>query len=171
MSLLEITTKQISENEALKLYDDLIRPEISALKKSKNKRKDRTNNILNLSSKLESAFTGVYVHYDDKPTSGESIAERTIQRRQRSDEIAKKEKTISPELFKRFFGYSGPSDMYKILNKARTTEKNKAQVNEIENKLPDLIEIINNKPTNDTKKLETKIIYWKLYSLLFYFYS
>ena len=74
MSLLEITTKQISENEALKLYDDLIRPEISALKKSKNKRKDRTNNILNLSSKLESVFTGVYVHYDDKPTSGESIA-------------------------------------------------------------------------------------------------
>ena len=69
-------------------------------------------------------------------------------------------------MFKRFFGYSGPSDMYKILNKARTTEKNKDKVNEIENKLPDLIEIINNKPTNDTKKLETKIIYWKLYSLL-----
>ena len=47
------------------------------------------------------------------------------------------------------------------------TDKNKAQVNEIENKLPGLIEIINSKPKNDTKKLETKIIYWKLYSLLF----
>ena len=46
------------------------------------------------------------------------------------------------------------------------TDKNKAQVNEIENKLPGLIEIINSKPKNDTKKLETKIIYWKLYSLL-----
>ena len=31
--LLEITTKKISENEALKLYDDLIRPEIATLKK------------------------------------------------------------------------------------------------------------------------------------------
>ena len=31
--LLEITTKKISENEALKLYDDLIRPEIAMLKK------------------------------------------------------------------------------------------------------------------------------------------
>ena len=31
--LLEITTKKISENEALKLYADLIRPEIATLKK------------------------------------------------------------------------------------------------------------------------------------------
>ena len=36
--LLEITTKQISQNEALKLYDDLIRPDATALKNSKGQR-------------------------------------------------------------------------------------------------------------------------------------
>ena len=37
-------------------------------------------------------------------------------------------------MFERYFGYSGPSDMYKTLNKARTTEENKTWVNKIENK-------------------------------------
>ena len=49
--------------------------------------------------------------------------------------------------------------MYKALNKARTTEENEARVNEIENRLTGLIEILESNPTNDTKKLETELIY------------
>ena len=70
------------------MYDDLIRPEIAALKKSKSKSKDRRNNILNVWSDLESVFSGVYVHYDDKPESRETIAESAKLRRQRSDKTA-----------------------------------------------------------------------------------
>ena len=94
-------------------------------------------------------FTGLYFHYDNKPESVENIAERTNLRRQRSGEIAEKEKKLSSELFKKYFGYSGPSDMYKTLNKTRTTEENKARVNEIENRLTDLIEMLKSNPISD----------------------
>ena len=43
---MKITTSKISEKEALKLYPDLIIPDIAALEKSKSKSKDRRNNIL-----------------------------------------------------------------------------------------------------------------------------
>ena len=45
-------------------------------------------------------------------------------------------------MFEKYFGYSSPSDMYKTLNKTRTTEENKAQVNEIENRLTTLIKML-----------------------------
>ena len=51
-------------------------------------------------------------------------------------------------MLKRYFAYSGPSDMYKTLKKARTTEENKDQVNEIENSLT---EMIKSSPTSDAK--------------------
>ena len=35
---------------------------------------------------------------------------------------------IDPELFREYFEYSSPSDMYKNLNKAIGSEENKAQV-------------------------------------------
>ena len=56
--LLEITAKTISENEACKLYNDLIKPDIDELKKTKSKSKDERNNILSILSNLESVFTG-----------------------------------------------------------------------------------------------------------------
>ena len=90
----------------------MITSDITALEKSKGKGKDRRNNILNVFKNLESVFTGVYLNYSDKPSeSEESIAERTKLRRQRSDEIAKKENKIHPELFREYFEYSSPSDM------------------------------------------------------------
>ena len=49
--------------------------------------------------------------------SEESIVERTKSRRQRSDEIANKEKMIDPKLLKKYFEYLSPSDMHKKLNK------------------------------------------------------
>ena len=59
---------------------------------------------------------------------------------------------ISSELFKRYFGYSVPSYiMYKTLNKATTTEEEKAYINKIENMLTGLIEMIKGKPISDTK--------------------
>ena len=54
-----------------------------------------------------------------EPTPEESIAERVKLRRQRSAEIAKKEKKIGLELFGRYFGYLSPSDMYKALNETK----------------------------------------------------
>ena len=63
--------------------------------------------------------------------------------------------------------------MYKTLNNVRTTEKNKARVNEIENRLTGLIEMLRSNPTSDEKKkkkkkkLETEIIYWKLLNVFF----
>ena len=93
--------------------------------------------------------------------------ERTKLRTQRSDEIAKKKGRYAlnflenTRVFRSFTlkAYSGPSDMYKALNKARTTEENEARVNEIENRLTGLIEILESNPTSDTKKLETELIY------------
>ena len=110
--LLEIINKKITENEARKLYNNLIEPDIAALEKSTSRSADKGNNILNILSNLELVFTGVYLHYDDKPESEESIAERTKLRRQRLDEIAKKEKMINSGLFKENFGYLRPSNMY-----------------------------------------------------------
>ena len=65
--LVKITTQKISEKYALKLYSDLITPDITALEKSKSKGKDRRNNILNILKNLESVFTGVYLNYSDNP--------------------------------------------------------------------------------------------------------
>ena len=99
---------------------------IVALEKSTSRSKDRRNNILNILSNLESVFTGLYLYYDNKPESEENIAEGTKLGRQRSDEITEKEKMISFELIrylKRYFRYSGPSDMYKTLNNPKTTQK------------------------------------------------
>ena len=47
--------------------------------------------------------------------------------------------------------------MYKTLNNVRTTEKNKARVNEIENRLTGLIEMLRSNPTSDEKKKKKKI--------------
>ena len=73
-----------------------------------------------------------------------SIKEITKLRRQRFDEIAKKEKKISSELFEKYFGYSSPSDMYKTFNETESSEENKTQVNSIENKLTENIKNRNN---------------------------
>ena len=63
------------------------------------------------------------------------MAERTKLRRQRSDEIAKKENMIDPE----YFEYSSPSDMYNNLNKTISSEENKDQVNTIKDEFAKLI--------------------------------
>ena len=63
-----------------------------------------------------------------------------------------KRKKISSELFERYFGYSNPSYMYETLNKTKNSEENKAQVNIIENRLANLIEVLKSSPTSNVKK-------------------
>ena len=51
--LLEIITKKISKDEALKLYNDLIKPDFDALTHVKGKSKNKMNNILNILNNIE----------------------------------------------------------------------------------------------------------------------
>ena len=82
-----------------------------------------------------------------------SIVERT---KLSFDEIAIKEKMISLELCNKYFGYSNPSDMYIALNETTGSKENKAQVNTMENRFANLMEVLKNNPTDDTKKLKTE---------------
>ena len=52
--------------------------------------------------------------------------------------------------------------MYKNLNATTDIEENKIKVNKIKSNLADLVMKIKNNPTNNTKKLETEIPWWKL---------
>ena len=88
--------QKISKHEARKLYNDLIKPDVDALKHAKGKGKNKRNNILNILSNTESSlFEGVYFHYKDVPKETwyeRRIAERAKLRRQRLDEVKKKRK-------------------------------------------------------------------------------
>ena len=50
-------TPKISEKETIKLYSDLIIPDIAVLEESKGKAKDKRNNILNVLENLKPVFT------------------------------------------------------------------------------------------------------------------
>ena len=151
--MVKITTQKISEKEALKLYSDLITPDITELENTKGKGNNKRHNILDVLKNLKSIFTGLYLLYKDVPLeSQESIAERTKLRRQTSDEIANKQKMIHPESFREYFEYLSPSEMYENLNETIEPEKNKAQVNAIRYKLANLREAIKNSPMIDANK-------------------
>ena len=95
-------------------------------KKTTSRSKNKRNDILNVLNNLESVFTGVYLHYDNKSLkSEESIAERRKLTRHEFDEITKKEKMMSSEVLEKYFGYLSPSDMYKALSETKATEENK----------------------------------------------
>ena len=86
--LLEITTKNISKNEALKRCNDLIKPNADLQTYAKFKGKNKGNNILNILNNIESSlFDGLYFHYKDVPKR--SIAERVKLRRPRLNEVKK----------------------------------------------------------------------------------
>ena len=59
--LLEIITKKISKDEVLKLYNDLIKPDVNALKYEEGKNKNKRKNILNTLNNIES------IRYKDAP--------------------------------------------------------------------------------------------------------
>ena len=91
--LLTIGTQKLNEEDAEKLYSDLITPDIVELKNTKAKGKKKRENILHVLENLESVYNGGYLHYKNEPSeseseleSEESIAERTKLGRQRSAE-------------------------------------------------------------------------------------
>ena len=91
-----------------------------------------------------------------KSKFGESVAERSKLRKQRLDEIAKKEKMINNNLFKEYFEYSSPSDMYKNLNTTTNIEKSKTKLNKTKNDLANLMVDIENNPTNNANKTKNR---------------
>ena len=54
--MLEVTTKKISENKAQELYNELIKEDILALNKEKDKGKDTRENILRILQRLRISF-------------------------------------------------------------------------------------------------------------------
>ena len=58
--LVKITTQKFSEKEALKLYADLITPDITELENAKGKGKNKRHKILDVLRNLKSVYNGVY---------------------------------------------------------------------------------------------------------------
>ena len=73
------------------------------------------------------------VKLEQKSKPEQSVGERTKLRRQRLDEVAEKEKNIDLGLFRCYFKYSCPSNMYKKLGAADT--ENKVKVNFIKDNM------------------------------------
>ena len=61
-------------------------------------------------------------------------------------------KKIILELFRKYFKYSSPVDMYKNLNESINTERNKIQTESIKNALIDLKKDTENVPKVDVNK-------------------
>ena len=175
MFLEEIITKKISENKACELFDDLIKRDIDAIEKGKGKGRDKRENILNVLRNLKSVFTGICVHYNNAPKSESElkpekiISERTELKRQRSDEIAKRGKVIDRKLLRRYFEYSSPSDMYKVLNETKRLEENKTYVNKIESRITSFIKMIESTPKSNMGKNRMKNKILHIVELILYF--
>ena len=140
----------MGEKDAKELYSDFIAQDIAKLENVKGKSKNKRHQILEVLENLKSVFTGTYLPYKNFPSELEkSIPEKTKLRRQRSDEIANKDKKIGLKLFREYFEYLSPTDMYKNLNKTIGSEKNDAQVNAIKDKLANLIQVFKSRPRSD----------------------
>ena len=59
---------------------------------------------------------------------------------------------IDPKLFREYLEYLNLIDMYKNLNKTTVSEKNKAQVNTIKDRLANLMEKFKSNLTRDARK-------------------
>ena len=76
---------------------------------------------------------------------------------------------IDTKLFREYFEYLNPSDMYKNLNKTTGLEENKAQVNTIKNRLANLMEAFISDPTSDAKKIENRNQMLEIVERILYF--
>ena len=83
-----------------------------------------------------------------------NIAERIKLKKGKLDEIEQKEQNINNELFKQYFNYQSPSNMYKILSETGNTELNQIKVDFIKKTLSKLQKIIDNVPKDKTYKIE-----------------
>ena len=76
---------------------------------------------------------------------------------------------IDTKLFREYFEYLNPSDMYKNLNKTTGLEENKAQVNTIKNRLANLMDAFISNPTSDAKKTENRNQMLEIVERILYF--
>ena len=76
---------------------------------------------------------------------------------------------IDTKLFREYFEYLNPIDMYKNLNKTTGLEENKAQVNTIKNRLANLMEAFISNPTSDAKKIENRNQMLEIVERILYF--
>ena len=76
---------------------------------------------------------------------------------------------IDTKLFREYFEYLNPSDMYKNLNKTTGLEENRAQVNTIKNRLANLMEAFISNPTSDAKKIENRNQMLEIVERILYF--
>ena len=78
---------------------------------------------MNILKNVSSIFTGMYLHYKNVSKEAmfkRSIAERIKLRKERFDEIKRKEQNINNELFKASFtDYQSPSSMNKKIKRDR----------------------------------------------------
>ena len=98
------------------------------------------------------------VKLEKKSKPEKTVGERTKLRKQTLNEIAKNEKNISLELFRKYFEYLSPVDMYKNLNDSINTERNKIQTESIKNAFTDFKKDTENTPKDNANKIEEKKI-------------
>ena len=84
----------------------------------------------------------------------ESIAERTKLRRQELEIIKEKEQNINNDMFKKYFGYQSPINMYNFLSDTKNTEKHNTLVKLINSGSLDLKKDIRNASKDDVNKIE-----------------
>ena len=89
-----------------------------------------------------------------KPTPEESVGGKTKLRKQRLNEIAKNEKKINLELFRKYFKYLSLVDMYKNLNESINTEINKIQTELIKDALTNFKKDTENMSKDNANKIE-----------------
>ena len=63
---------------------------------------------------------------------------------------------IDPKLFREYLEHLSLIDMYKNLNKTTVSEKNKAQLNTIKDRLANLMEKFKSNPTSDARKTRNR---------------
>ena len=135
----------------------MIIPEITVLKKAKGKNKNKRHNILNILENAGAIFTGSYINYKDVPkeTMFEGrIAERIESRKERLDEIKRKEHNINNKLFKEYFtDYQSPSNMYKKLSETEGAV-NEVRVDSIKKVLSKLQRIVDYVPKDNAFKIQ-----------------
>ena len=122
---MEVTTLKITKTEANKLYNELTQKDIDALTNEKTN-DTRKYNFLNIVNNVGWIFTKHYWHYKDVPKEKmfeRSIAEVIKLRKERFDEMKRKEQNINNELFKAYFtDYQSRSSMYKKFSETENTE-------------------------------------------------
>ena len=107
---------------------------------------------------IDSILTDTYLRYKDVPKETmfeRSIAERIKLRKERSNEIQRKEQNVNNVLFKAYFtDYQSLSSMYSKLSETENTEINKIRVNLINKVLTKLKRTIETIPKDDIFKTE-----------------